>query len=252
MLHPPPLLARALEPLISAVWLFFVVWSVVVAVLWMGGEQAVPFIANDGLRAAAMVVVKASDTLWLLLAAASLYLNLAAEHGLARARVLALTIVVVAGVIAASSTATDYPLGSVVYTTRLGMKLGPVPLGWPLLWFVVVVGGRELAALIFPRASHAWLALLTGAGGLLMDLNLEAIATKFRLFWFWYVSGTHQPASPLWRNYAVWFIATGALAWLLREPSVAAPRPSSRRPAMVFVIVNLLLLVGHLRAAFSG
>jgi uncharacterized membrane protein len=251
MLRSPSLLARALEPLISALWLFFLVWSVVVAVLWLGGEKAVAGIGNEGLRAAATVIIKTSDTLWLLLAAANLYLHLAERHGLPRARIVALVIAIGAGGIAACSAATGYPLGSVFYTTRLGMKLGSVPLGWPLLWFVIVIGGRELAAQLFPRVSHGALAVITGGFAVLTDLSLEPIATKFRLFWFWYASGTHLPSPPLWRNYAVWFVATSALAWVIREQKVVSARSPSWRPALVLVVINLLLIEGHLRAAFS-
>lgn len=251
MLRSPSLLARAIEPLISALWLFFLVWSVIVGVLWLGGEQAVAGIGNEGLRAAATLIVKASDSLWLLLAVANLYLHLAELHGLARARILALMIAIAAVGIAACSAATGYPLGSVFYTTRLGMKLGSVPLGWPLLWIVVVVGGRELAARLFPRASHNALAVITGGFAVLTDLSLEPIATKSRLFWFWYASGTHLPSPPLWRNYAVWFAAASALAWMLREQKLGSVRPPLWRPGLVLVIINLLLIVEHLRSAFT-
>lgn len=251
MFRPSSLLAQALEPLISALWLFFLLWSFVVAALWLGGEQVVADIANEGLRTAATLVVKASDSLWILLAASNLYLHLAARHGLPRARMVALGIAGTAIAVAACSAATGYPLGSVFYTTRLGMKLGSVPLGWPLLWFVTVISGRELAAQFFPRVSHGVLASITGGCGLFTDLNLEPIATKVRLFWFWYLPGTHQPSPPLWRNYVVWFAVTTVLAWLIREQKVVPTRSPSWRPALVLVVVNLLLIVGNLNSALA-
>ncbi len=251
MPRAPSLLARSLEPLVSALWMFFLVWSAIVAALWMGADEWLPAISNTGLRSAATLVSRAGDAIWLLLAAANLHLHLAQKEGLNRARIVAASIVAVAAGLAASSAWTGYPLGPVFYTTRLGPKLGPVPLGWPLLWFVTVISSRELAARILPRASHRAIALCAGAGALLTDLNLEPIAAKVRLFWFWYLPGSHLPSPPLWRNYATWFIAASALAWFARDQKVVTSR-DSWRPAIVVVIVNFVLILGHLRAARLG
>ncbi len=248
MLRPPSLVVRGLEPLVHALWTFFIVWSVIVAGLWMGGEQAIASITHADLRAAATLLASAADSLWLVLAAANLYLHLAEKEGLARARLITFTIGLTAGGLAACSAWSGYPLGAVFYTTRLGMKLGPVPLGWPLLWFVIIVAGRELAARAFPRVSERALAAITGGLALLTDLNLEPIATKFRLYWFWYAAGSHEPSPVLWRNGATWLVAATALAWLLRDRKVAPLRPLSWRPGLILVIVNVLLLLGHLRS----
>lgn len=252
MRPPPSLLARSLEPLISALWLFFLVWTAIVAVLWLGGSEIVAGIANPGLRSAATLILQASDAIWLVLAAANLYLHLAETEGLARARIIALAIATAAGAIATASAWTGYPLGSVAYTTRLGMKLGPVPFGWPILWFVIVVGSRGLAARILPRASHRILAGFTGGIAFLTDLNLEPVATKVRLYWFWYLSGSHLPSPPPWPNYACWFLVAAALAGLIREQKLASSGSESWRPALIVVVLNAMLLLGHLRAAFGG
>ncbi len=251
MSRSPTLLARALEPLIGALWIFFLVWSAVVAALWLSGDEAIARIGSQDLRHAATLVAKASDTFWLLLAAANLYLQLATEHGLRRARFIAFGIAAVAAALAASSAAIGDPLGSVFYTTRLGVKLGAVPLGWPLLWLIVVIGGRELAARVFPRASHGALALITGGVAVLTDLNLESIATKLRFFWFWYVAGTHQPSAPPWTNFLVWFAAASGLACLLREEKVEVTRLAFGRPAAILLVFNFLLVLGHLRLALD-
>lgn len=252
MSRQPSLLARTLEPLINALWVLFLVWTVVVAAVWLGGEQAVTSISNSGLREAAILVTRAGDAVWLVLGAANVYLRLAEKEGLARARLQALVIAGSAGLVAACSAWTSFPLGAVFYTTRLGMKLGPVPLGWPLLWLIVIAGGREIAARTFPRASERMLALITGGIGLLTSLNLDSIATKVRLYWFWYVPDTHQPSVVLWRNNATWFLAMAILAMLLREQKVATVRPAFGRPAAILVIFNIMLIIGHLREALRG
>lgn len=247
MLRPPSLVVRGLEPLVHALWTFFIVWSVIVVGLWMGGEQSIASIAHPDLRAAATLLVRAADALWLVLAAANVYLHLAEKEGLPRARLIAFTIGLTAAGFAACSAWTGYPLGAVFYTTRLGMKLGPVPLGWPLLWFVIIVGGRELAARVLPKVSERALATITGGLALLTDLNLEPIATKFRLYWFWYVAGSHEPSPVLWRNSATWLFAAIALAWLLRDRKVASLHSPSWRPGLILIIFNVMLLLAHLR-----
>jgi uncharacterized membrane protein len=228
----------------------------VVAVLWTTGldeEQIQAAIGNPGLREALLVVSRAADTLWVLLAAANLYLLLAARVGLATARTWALIAIGTAVLIAFASVRTGWPLGAVLYTTRLGMKLGPVPLGWPLWWFVVVIGGRLLCERLLPRASHLQLALATGAVALSTQINLEPLATKVRLFWFWYASGTRLPAAPLWRNYATWWLAATVLCYLLRERQVAATaEPPTWRPAQILLAMNAVFLLTHIAVAFRG
>ena len=55
-------------------------------------------------------------------------------------------------------------LGDVAVAPPVGLDLahGRVSLGWILLWVTVILGARELARLLFPRASHSQIALLTG------------------------------------------------------------------------------------------
>ncbi|MEA3208215.1 MAG: hypothetical protein QOE70_1272 [Chthoniobacter sp.] len=249
------LLARSLEPLASAMWLLFVVWTLVIAALWLGGlgePQINSTITNRGLRDALLLVVGGADALWLTLATANLYLELAAREGVARTRLWTLLIFGAALVLAACSTRFGYPLGSVVYTNRLGPKLGPVPFGWPLLWFSIIVSGRELAKRLLPRASHTMLALATGTLAVITELNLDPLATQFRLFWFWYARGTHLPSSAPWNNHAIWFLAATLLAWAFREENlVRQARPQTWQPALIILIMNTLFLAAHLCSAFS-
>jgi hypothetical protein len=251
MSRPPSLLARSLEPLIGVLWPLFLVWTAIVAGLWMAGDEWPAAISNPGLRAALALVARFADAVWLVLAATSVHLHLAEKEGLARARLVGAVVLVVAGGLAAASVWSGQPLGHLVFTSRLGLKFGPVPLGWPLLWLIVVVGGRDLAGRIFPRAGHGALALVTGLFALLTDLNLEPIATGFRWYWFWYEPATRGLVAASWQNYAVWFVAASALAWFAREHRMASPRPPSWRPALAFIFLHLLLLAGHLRAVLS-
>jgi uncharacterized membrane protein len=249
-------LIRSLEPLFGLLWPLFLVWTSVVALLWTTGltaEQITAAIANPGLREALLVIFRAADTLWLLLAAANLYLALAERVGLATARMWAIVIVATGAVIALASVRTGWPLGPVLYTTHLGMKLGGVSLGWPLWWFVVVVGGRMLAERLLSRASYPQLALATGVLAFLTQINLEPLAWKVRLFWFWYAPGTHLAGQPLWRNYATWWLVATVLAFLLRERQVAATaRPPQWRTALILILMNAVFVLTHIAVALRA
>ena len=97
-----------------------------------------------------------------LLAAANIYLSLAASEGLRAARRWAGMILLVALGVCVLSLVTRWPLGPISFPRRLGMQIFGVPFGVPLLWFILVAGGREVVARVLPRASHLQVALLTG------------------------------------------------------------------------------------------
>jgi uncharacterized membrane protein len=248
------LLTRSLEPLLSSLWLLFIVWTALVTLLWTSGigeDEVKASVANAGLRDALLVLLRSADSLWIILASANLYLSLAAREGLGTARIWAAVILSAGAAIAVASVLTEWPLGPVLYTKHLGLKLGPVPLGLPLWWLVVVIGGRMLAERLWPRASHGQLAAATGALALLTACNLEPLAWKVRFFWFWYLPGTHLAGEPPWRNYLTWWLVATILAFLLRTPRVATSvRPPSWRPAATLLLFNGAFLATHLAVAF--
>jgi hypothetical protein len=127
----------------------------------------------------------------------------------------------------------------------LGPHLLGVPIGWALLWVVLVAGARELVLWLRPRASHT-IATLAGATLVTLTfLNLEPLASgRHWRWWFWYRGEFSTAAAPQW-------IALGAISaissWLLRETLGRHIPHRSRKPALVFVIFNALLLATHLR-----
>ncbi|MDB6149688.1 MAG: hypothetical protein JWQ44_1136 [Chthoniobacter sp.] len=251
----PSPLARNAEALSSVLWPLFLLWSVVVAALWtslVGTTQISESVGNPGLRSAFIFLVQIADPVWFTLAGAVLYLQLVEGEGLRTARRWALVILGTAAVIAVSSAWSAFPLGPVRYTTRLGMKLGPVPFGWPLLWFVVLVSARQLATNLAGRASPAVLALITAAIASLTSFNLEPIA-KLRAFWLWFPSERTAAVHPPWQNHVTWFVTAALLTWLLR-PEWITPRAVAHRwrPALVLVTLNALCLATHLRLLIRG
>jgi uncharacterized membrane protein len=251
MLRRVSLLGLWLEPLGSIIWILFLVWTVLVATLWttgFGEPQLDAWIPNLGLRSALVFLCKIADAIWIALAAASAYLCVADSHGLPTARRWAIILFAGAAAVIACSVWTHWPLGPVLFTRRLGAKLGPVPVVAPFLWFVLILGGRTLWMRLFRRAGHTQIAFGAGLAALLTELNLETLASRMRGWWFWYSPATHEPVAAPFQNYVTWFVGATVLAILVRESKVVSgdtPGHSDKLIA-ILVLINLVGLATHL------
>ena len=248
MLSRPSLFARALEPLVSALWILFVLLSLIVACVWIsdfGDAELSRYIANPGLRGALGIFLERLDAAWIALAAVVSYLALAEVEGLATVRRWGFIVIVLVALLAVVNSATSLPLGPLHYTARLGMQIGPMPFGLPLLWFALVTGARSVMLRLLPRASHARVSLCAGALAMLADVNIEPLAWKVRAFWIWYPKLTPPaPRFPPLQNFAAWFVIATALAFTMRESKVAAPVAKSLpRPVCVFATLNAVFLI---------
>ena len=239
----PALRARALEPLVSGLWIFFLLWTAWIAVVWAFalGDASLDGLANRDLRAVLVRIIGAGDIAWITLAAASVHLWLAETEGLATARRWAL--IVGSGVMAlgAVSAFTGWPLGAIQYSAQLGVKVGPVPVGLPLLWYALIVGARQTVLWRWPSAGPGPLALLA-------EVNLEPVAAKLRGFWLWRAADPAQPPvfTAPWTAYAAWALTAAALAFFLREERVVTgPRRAALRPVIIFALLNAVFLAAH-------
>lgn len=238
------------DPFASAIWIAFLLSSLLVATVWtfaLGDRQLASAVANPGLRDALAWLLRVLDVAWITLGAAAIYLDLTKTEGLSTARRWALIVLGGALLLAAASSRSGFPLGPIQYSRQLGAKIGPVPIGVPLLWFAIVISARETALRLAPRATHLALALATGALTFLTDLNLEPVAARLRGFWFWRaVPPTDPPhfTTPV-AACAAWLIAGCVLAFFLREENVSDPRTRSCKPVAVFAILNAILLAAN-------
>ena len=242
-------LARALAPLVGSLWTLFVVWTLIVAAIWttgFGDVQLGERVRNPDLRAALSWMLHALDAVWITLGAVNVYLALARAEGLDVARRWAGLAVGVGVMIALASAWTRWPLGAIHFPGNFGARLGPAPLAVGLLWLVVVVGARELALVLLPRASHARVAFATAIASVLTDANLEPLAWKWRAWWLWYPADLTAPSWPPPQNFATWLVASFALAWAMRSPSVV-PRLAKRpfEPIAALALVNAICLLTH-------
>jgi len=256
-----------------------VVVSVVVGVVWaLGlGEGSIDrATSNPDLRGALAWLLAQLDFGWITLAAANVYLSLATTVGLATARRWALLIL--AAVIALAwlgavlgfplghfrseairSPGLEYPaisgtFGHIRYGTALGLKLGPVPLGLPLLWFSVIIGARETILRFRPRWGQWPLAAAVGVVAALTDVNLELPAARLRGFWFWIEATPGEPPSfdfPLTGSLA-WGILAALVTLYLRETDVlASARKRPWQPMAALAIFEAIFLAGHVAARLS-
>ena len=251
-------LGRWLEPLVSGVWIFFLVWTAWIACVWgfaIGDAALAHWVGNRDLRAVLGWLIAVGDIAWITLAAANVHLWLAETEGLSTARRWALIVGGGAAALGVVSALTGWPLGEIQYSRQLGMKLGPLPVGLPLLWFALVIGARQTVLRWWPGAGQVRLALGTGALALLADVNLEPVAAKLRGFWFWRATSPDQPPlfTPPWMGYAAWFLAASALAFALREERVAAGmRRGFARPSAIFLLLNAVFLAANLGRFLRG
>ena len=253
----PATLVRWLEPFVSGLWILFLLWTAWIACVWTFalGDASLDGVGNRDLRAVLVWIIGAGDIAWITLAAASVHLWLAETEGLSTARRWALIVGGGAAALGAVSALSGWPLGAIQYSTQLGMKLGPVPVGLPLLWYALIVGARQTVLRWRPSAAPLPLALGTGALALLADVNIEPVAAKLRAFWLWRAADPAQPPvfTPPWTNYAAWFLAASALAFLLREERVAvSPRRDTLRPVIIFLLLNAVFLAANLGRFLRG
>jgi uncharacterized membrane protein len=228
------------------------------AVVWawnIGDAQLEQSIGNTDLRLTLEWLIRVGDIVWITLAAINVHGGVAESEGLHTARRWALLACGGGLAVAAASALTGYPLGPIRYGTVLGMKLGPVPWGIPLLWFVTVIGARAVALRAFPKAGNALVALVAGALIALTDFNLEPAAAKLRGFWFWLARPPSLPPifEPPVMNYGAWCVFGTLFAWMLREDRPTPDSTSrSAKPVIVFALFNAVFLLARLGRIWRG
>ncbi len=249
------LLARGLEPFAAGLWTLFVLVSLLITGIWtsgLGEDSIEKAISNPDLRATLVWLLPRTDLIWITLAAANVYFSLAASVGLPTARRWALLLLGSIIALAWVSATTGFPLGRIRYGSALGLKVGPVPLGLPLLWFSVIIGARDAALHFCPRLSQATLAVGVGILALVTDLNLEPLAARWRGFWFWRADSPILPPvfDPPFTGSFAWGALATLLALALREPDVATRKPPWK-PVVTLVIFHAVFLASHVTHSLS-
>lgn len=254
---------RTSRRLAAGLWILFLLWTVLVALVWtlrIGEAEVLAWTqriwhlppletgaAPSPLQAKLISLLGWIDPTWAVLAAANAYAFTATREGLNVARRWAGVILAGVAIVAWVSAKTAWPLGPIHYTELFGPRLGPVPMGLPLLWLAVMLGARDLALRLRPALSQVPLALGVGAFCLLFEIALEPLAAKERVFWLWPPGSLPAHLGAPVQSYATWFCVGALLAYLLREKQVAtlAP-PVTRSPAAVYTVLLAVLLLADL------
>ena len=254
---PRSLISRSLEPLVAVLWGVFLVWTVWLAVVWIGpiGASALGFMEGDSappnadLRGAVLLLADRADLIWLALAVMNLHLVLTRAHGLGTARAWLAFSAGGALVLGALNAQTGLPFGRLYFGAALGAKVFGVAPGWLLLWAVLVMGAREVVLRLRPRASHASVAIFTALLVLLTVVNLEWPARFIRGWWVWQSRGARNPSGVPWMNWAAWFLGAWMMAFAMREKSVlSGVATRSLKPVVILASLNAIALAARLRA----
>jgi hypothetical protein len=127
-----------------------------------------------------------------------------------------------------------------------------VPVGWVLLWAVIIISAREGILRLRPRLSHLALTGWTAAATVLTFLNLEPIAGGSRGWWHWHGGQIVDLVGFRWWTPLGWLGCAWGIAFLLRERTVAsAAARRSLRPIILLGIINTLALASHFRNALQ-
>jgi hypothetical protein len=197
-------------------------------------------VRNAELFGALRAVLANADSIWLALGTVNVYLTLVRQVGLSTARQWSLLIVAAAWLTAALSVWVALPLGPVRFTGRRGFMVGPVSIGWVLLFYCCVVGAREFVRALAGTVSHGMTSVMTGALLGVVSIPLEIVGWKLRAWWIWYPGQATVPVLPPTSGFLAWALIGALLALVMRERRIVS-EATLGRPTVVFLCIVALL-----------
>jgi uncharacterized membrane protein len=148
---------------------------------------------------------------------------------------------------------TGFPFGRYQYTEMLQPQLaGVVPVPITLAWLMAAFGSWQLARLAFgERAPLAALLALTGALVVVLDLQIETVATFINPYWAWIDTGPYYGVPTV--NFVAWFVVGALMALIVtlalgnqhRVPAGKGRWVSIVRhiPALLYVLSSVMFMV---------
>lgn len=111
---------------------------------------------------------------------------------------------------------TGFPFGAYSYTTVLAPRiLDTVPVAILFAWLMVIAGAWYTGRLLFDAQSRAIRAVLTGLFVMIIDIQIEPVATHINHYWEWYDSGPYYGVPTV--NFAGWW-AVGFILGYVCDP----------------------------------
>lgn len=139
-------------------------------------------------------------------------------HGI-RALVPIIIVLLGSGTIEYIGATTGFPFGSYAYTTVLAPRiLDTVPVAILFAWMMVIAGAWYTGQILFHSSSRLVRAVLTGLFVMIIDIQIEPVATHINQYWEWYDSGPYYGVPTV--NFAGWW-AVGFILGYLCDPYFA-------------------------------
>lgn len=125
---------------------------------------------------------------------------------------------------------TGWPFGRYVYTDVLQPQvLGVVPLAICGAWIMAAFAAFEIAGRLTRRSFARW--LLTATLVLVLDLQIETVATRINHYWAWQSGGLFYGV-PL-TNFIGWWLTGLCMAWVMAQFERRADARRQRRPPLL-------------------
>ncbi len=117
---------------------------------------------------------------------------------------------------------TGFPFGAYTYTTVLAPRiLDTVPVAILFAWLMVIAGAWYTGRLVFDSQSRIIRAVLTGLFVMIIDIQIEPVATHINHYWEWYDTGPYYGVPTV--NFAGWW-AVGFILGYICDPYFAVIR----------------------------
>lgn len=142
-----------------------------------------------------------------------------------------------------------FPFGRYSYSALLQPQIGLVPVAITLAWLTLTLGAWQLARLTLTHdgrhAAPYQIALLAATLTVVVDLQIETVASHINGYWIWIDGGFYEGIPP--QNFVAWW-CTGLLMSLTLERMLGSAarvpaRSSNRVTHVVFPLLPGLLLL---------
>lgn len=115
---------------------------------------------------------------------------------------------------------TGFPFGSYSYTSVLTPRiLDTVPVAILFAWLMVIAGAWYSGRLVYASQSRIVRAVLTGLFVMIIDIQIEPVATHINQYWEWYDTGPYYGVPTV--NFAGWW-AVGFILGYICDPYFVA------------------------------
>jgi putative membrane protein len=142
---------------------------------------------------------------------------------------------------------TGWPFGRYQYTEMLQPQiLGIVPIPITLAWLMAGLGSWQLARLALgDRGGRIGLAALTGVLIVVLDLQIETVATFINAYWTWIDTGPYYQVPP--QNFVGWWVVGFLMALIVTFllPPGAGIEPAAMPSQKDTSSTRALLFVWH-------